>query len=267
MKVRRINISSSILVFTVLWMLIGNVQLHFLRSTKVTDNAKEKGHPETARMSVIKKVPTVGFRNLVANWTFVQFLQYFGDTKAREQRGYDSSSSYLSTAIHHDPYFTDLYVFLSGSTTLYAGRPEDTVKVMSEGLAQLDTKRAPDSYYVWRYKGTDELLFLNDSESAKHSFDMAANWASEFDDDESNLVMKVSQQTVQFLTDNPDSKQAQINAWSSLFSTAIDKDTRDRAVKKIEELGGSVLLFEDGSISIRYEKVKEAIEAEDDSDT
>ena len=207
-----------------------------------------------SQLTALKKMPVFGFRNIVANWSFVQFLQYFGDEDARRQTGYDDSPEYLSATIHNDPFFNDFYVFLSGSSTLYAGKPEKTISVMSEGLAQLHNYRAPDNYYIWRYKGTDELLFLNDGKSAQKSFKMAAEWASESSEENAVLIGKASQQTAQFLADNPDSKPAQINAWGNVLTTALDNNTRTRAVEKIRELGGDVFLTEDGEFKIKYSK-------------
>ena len=208
------------------------------------------------QLSALKNMPSVGFRNVIADWSFVQFLQYFGDNEVRGRTGYGNSAKYLSATIHHDPYFREFYVFLSGSSTIFAGKPEETVQVMSEGLARLSTQRAPDSYYIWRYKGTDELLFLNDGRSAQQSFEMAAKWAAQSDDVNGQLMSQLSEQTAQFLADNPDSKLAQINAWGSVLTTALDNETRNRAIRRIRELGGDVVLGSDGQLQIKYAQVE-----------
>ena len=209
-----------------------------------------------SQLRLIGQMPSFGYRNVLANWTFLQFLQYFGDDEARNTSGYGNSPDYLSVSIHHDPYFRFFYVFLSGSTTIYAGKPEESVRIMSKGLEDLKAHRAPDNYYIWRYKGTDELLFLNDSKSAQKSFEMAANWASESDSSEANSVAQISHQTAQFLATNPDSKPAQINAWGSILTTALNDGIRNHAIGKIRELGGNVLLSENGQFKIEYPKTK-----------
>ena len=243
----------SILSFSSLCYLVAIVQSESLQRFKLNiDPSAQSYSLSDAQLSALKKIPAMGFDNVVANWSFVQFLQYFGDDEARAQTGYDSSAKYLSTAIHHDPYFRNFYVFLSGSSTIFAGKPEETIRVMSEGLNRLYTHRAPDSYYIWRYKGTDELLFLNDSEAAQKSFEMAANWALQSNDENAPAVAQVSQQTAQFLSENPDSHLAQINAWGSILSTALDRQTQERAVERIRALGGDVVMTEDGQIQIEY---------------
>lgn len=209
-------------------------------------------------------MPALGFRNVVADYSFVQFLQYFGDDKVRQNSGYGRSASYLSTTIHHDPYFRIFYLFLSGSTTGYAGQPEKTVEIMRDGLAKVQAKRPSDIYYVWRYKGTDELLYLNDSQSAQKSFEKAAEWALDSNDEDAELAAQASQQTAQFLANNPDSKLAQINAWASVLTTALDNTTRNRAITKIKELGGNVVIGSDGQIEIKYAQAEESSEQDSD---
>ena len=253
MKLGLRNFCLSILPFGSLCCLVAVVQFESLQQFKLNSNSPAQSYSlSDARLTALKKIPTMGFSNIVANWAFIQFLQYFGDDEARKQTGYDSSSKYLSTAIHHDPYFRNFYVFLSGSSTIFAGNPEETIRVMSEGLDRLYTHRAPDSYYIWRYKGTDELLFLNDSEAAQKSFEMAADWALESNNEEATVVAQVSQQTAQFLAENPDSHLAQINAWGSILSTALDRQTQERAIERIRALGGDVVVTENGQIQIEY---------------
>lgn len=254
-----------VFISTILCSCTVATQLTSLKQLRISDSSTSRTELYKARLSAVKKAPNFGFRNIIANSIFVQFLQYFGDDRARHQNGYGDSPEYLAAAIRHDPYFRDLYVFLSGSTTLYAGAPERTVKVISEGLEDIADKPAPDSYYIWRYKGTDELLFLNDGESARISFEMAADWAKESDDKYASLIGQVSEQTARFLSSNPDSKLAQINAWGSVLANALDDDTRAHTISRIRQLGGDVVLTESGEFSIQYEKAE--IESEDLEDS
>lgn len=231
------------------------IQYSYLHKRSLYSNVSEKAHTlSIASLATIKQIPSLGFRNIVAGWSFIQFLQYFGDDTARRLNGYDDSAKYLSVAVHHDPYFRDFYIFVSGSTTLYAGNPRESIRIMAEGLSQMNKTRAPNNYYVWRYKGTDELLFLNDSKAAQKSFEMAAKWANESDDDAAESIAHLSKQTADFLKDNPGSKLAQINAWGSILTTAFDSTTRNRAISKIRELGGDISFTENGQLTIEYSR-------------
>ena len=254
MKLSFKNLCSPAFFLAILCSSIAFTQFQEVQRLSRDYSSVQDYHLSDAQLAVTKSVPSVGFQNIVANWSFIQFLQYFGDDEVRNRVGYGDSAKYLSVAIHHDPYFRELYVFLSGSSTIFAGKPKDTVRVMSEGIAQIGERRAPDSYYIWRYKGTDELLFLNDSQSAQKSFETAAQWAAQSDDVNGSLMSQLSTQTAQFLSNNPDSSLAQINAWGSILTTALNEETRQRAVAKIRELGGDVFVTDAGQIQIEYSK-------------
>lgn len=230
----------------------GAVQNHYANEEQTVEQLK-----------ILKNIPSFGFRNSIANWSFLSFLQYFGDENARNISDYSISPEYLSAVLSHDPYYKDFYLFLSESTTFYAGMPDKTVELMTEGLSYLNENRADDSYYIWRYKGADELLFLNEANAAQQSFEMAATWAEESSEENSQFMASLSRQTASFLASDPDSTQAKIGAWSSILITSRDEQTQDRAVEGIRSLGGDVLFSEDGGLSIKYpdtaqEEVSEA---------
>ncbi len=175
----------------------------------------------------------------------------------REKTGYNNSSKYFEAVLKHDPAYLDFYLFLSGSSTIYAGQPEKTIDIIDRGLRELSPNQPTNSYFIWRYKAVDELLFLGDGKAAQRSFSTAADWARKSNDPDAGIVANLSQKTADFLEDNSASSVAQIDAWSSLLSTALDNETRARAIKKIEGLGGSVIIDESGQVSIRYEKAED----------
>ncbi|MEY3327985.1 MAG: hypothetical protein RLZZ115_866, partial [Cyanobacteriota bacterium] len=65
--------------------------------------AKQEKEREAARLGLLKKFPTLGYGNLVAGWTFLNFLQYFGDNLAREQTDYELLDNYFEVIVAHDP--------------------------------------------------------------------------------------------------------------------------------------------------------------------
>jgi hypothetical protein len=230
------------------WLSLESINLrnHSTFSDKLSSEAK------ASELSAMSKMPALGFSNLLADWTFLNFLQYFGDDGARSIKGYELAPAFFEPIITHDPHYRTFYLFLSGSSSIYATTPQASVKLMNEGLAGLSPNEPPDGYYIWRYKGVDELLFLGDSQAAQNSFETAASWAEKSSDPASDMFEQLSRQTAQHLAANPQSKTAQINAWSSVLTTAIDDATRKRAVEQIRALGGDVVFFEDGSIQIKF---------------
>lgn len=207
---------------------------------------------ETLRLRMLKQAPALGFDNLVADWTFLNFLQYFGNVEARQQSGYSVSPEFFEVIVNKDPRFVDPYLFLSTSTSLFAGQPERAVDMMQRGTAAMTATVPEGGYRVWRYKGIDQLLFLGDGEGARQSFEMAANWADQSTDPEAVYVAEASRQTAAFLAENPASKAAQISAWIQVINLALDQQVQNIAVERIQALGGEILALEDGRVTVRY---------------
>ena len=193
---------------------------------------------EALRLNLLKQTPTFGFDNLVADWTFLNFLQYYGDNPAREQTGYSLSPAYFDLITRHDPRFVGIYLFLSGSVSYQVGQPEVAVRLMDRGTAVLSPEIDPNAYLIWRFKGLDQLLLLGDIPGSIASHEMAARWA--FGTPNENLV-PLFQQTANFLRRDPNSLPVRFQAWTSIYSQAEavgDKKTQERAKREILALGG-----------------------------
>jgi hypothetical protein len=140
---------------------------------------------------------------------------------------------------------------MSGSVSNFAAQPEASVEMFSQGLAQMTPTFPKDSFYLWRYKGVDQLLFLGDGVAAQRSFQTSADWARQSSHPDAALIAESSQQTADFLANNPDSRLAQINAWLSVLGNAFDDTTRQRTIERIEALGGRIIPNADGGFSVQ----------------
>jgi len=207
---------------------------------------------ENLRLALLQKIPDFGYSNLIANWTFLSFLQYFGNADARNRVGYRISPEFFEVIVGKDPYFLLPYLYLSASTSIFAGDPDRAVGLMAQGVSTMTPETPERGYLVWRYMGIDQLLFLGDGEAARESFATAADWADQSTLPEAESVAQASRQTAHFLEQNPASKAAQISAWVQIASFAVDDETRRQAVERIESLGGEVLADERGRITVRY---------------
>lgn len=229
-------------------------QLNELRSTSKNASPKvlqREVNSEALRLNLLQHTPAFGFDNLLANWVFLNFLQYFGDDDARLQTGYALSPEYFKIIVARDPRFLEAYIPLSTSISLYAAKPEVALALMEKGLHSMSPKSPPQSYYVWRQKGIDELLFLGDAQAARQSFEKAADWASIYPDDESQMVAAISRQTAAFLARNPVSKSAQVAAWAMILNNVTDDRTRQIVISRIESLGGQIINTPEGTVKIR----------------
>jgi hypothetical protein len=202
------------------------------------------------QLSIAKTLPTFGFDNIIADWHFIDFIQYFGDTDLRAQAGYGAAMEYFDAMLDRDPRFLYAYFYLSSTGSLYAGKPEKSVTLMDRGLKSLTPKVPDRGYYIWRLKAVDELLFLGKIPDARKSMLSAADWASQAATSEGENVAKLSQGTANYLARNPNSKQAQFDAWNMVLGAAVDDTVVKRAIEGIRSTGGKVTISPDGKFKI-----------------
>ncbi|XFA72436.1 hypothetical protein RYO59_000661 [Thermosynechococcaceae cyanobacterium Okahandja] len=219
----------------------------------LTDAEYQRQTAQTiAQMEALAKLPAFGFDNLVADWAFLQFLQFFGDSEARRSTGYDDSPAFFRVIVAKDPRFVDSYPYLSTAITVYASQPQTAVNLMTEGLTHLDPHYQLTAYLVWVFRAMDELLFLGRGLDAAQSYDRAADWAELQADANIRDAAPYYRSLAQTLRNDPDSRMAQMNAWIWALVNAVSDRSRETAIKNIERLGGKVSRLPDGSWQIRH---------------
>jgi hypothetical protein len=198
-------------------------------------------------------VPSFGFNNVLADWFYLNFIQYFGDVEARNKIGYSLIPDYFATIVEKDPHFTNAIYQMEVSNSLFAGLPEISVRLLEKSLQSIKPKFIVDlpTYYLWRSKGNSELLFLGDVAAAKKSYQKSIDWAEAYDDDDSKRIIAISRNSLRSLTENPNSKSAQIGAWISVLANRPDEKTIKRVIENIEALGGKVIENSNGRVIIK----------------
>lgn len=206
------------------------------------------------KLSLLQKTPAFGFDNLVADWTMLQFLQYFGDGEARDITGYSLCADYLDIIVENDPLFSRAYTIISPASSMFAGTPERTIAAMNRGLAQMPSTH-PDGYFIWLYKGVDEILFMGDLSAAEKSYRMSAQWAKESGNER---IVASANDTIKFLASKPDVRQAQANVWFLVWSNNKDVRIRRLAEARITSLGGQFAIDANGTVSMIPPKINES---------
>ena len=206
---------------------------------------KQSEQQEGLRLKMLKALPTFGFDNLVADWTFLKFLQYFGDDEARTVTGYRLSQDYFDIITRHDPKWVEIYPFLSIAVSFYQAKPEIAVQLMERGTSALSPQIDPQAWRVWRNKGLDELLLLGDTTESARSHDMAAQWVE--GTPEGQKLAPMFRATANFLRRDPDSVPVRFAAWSTVYYQTTDKFVRLRAKQALVKLGAQVRKDKDGN--------------------
>lgn len=216
-------------------------------SGQTQEETRKAVRDEEARLKLIRQLPPqgFGFNNMIANFTFLQFLQYFGDDIARNnfQTGYSLSPLYFANIIDRDPRFTSSYIYMSASVSIFAGAPSKAIEIYNNGLRFLNPDQQPSAYTIWRYKATDQLLFLGDAKGARESYLKSAEWADKASLSGKKLVedpkisAESSRQSAQWLEEERDLTKAQIGAWSVVLQNATDKKTVQIVAQELDKLG------------------------------
>ena len=187
-----------------------------------------------------KRSPHLGFANLKANLTYLDFVQYFGDSHARDTIGYKLVPDYFETINSIDPRFTQAHLSLSMANSVYAGNPAQTIALMEQALESVDPE-SKDAAFLWTYKGLDELLFMGDKQAAIDSYTMAAKWTSLTNKDPEtieNLATALEDASEIEL------KQAQVRAWSSVLAYIRDNQRQREIINKIAGLKAEIAALE-----------------------
>ncbi|TRU44840.1 MAG: hypothetical protein EWV49_08285 [Microcystis aeruginosa Ma_QC_Ch_20071001_S25] len=207
-------------------------------------NYAQESRLENSQVQLFKNIPSFGFNNMLANWAMLQFIQYYGDEDARRETGYGLSPDFMEIVAKNDPKFVRAYLMMSVASSVNAGKPERTIEIMNKGLSKI-TPDVTDAYFIWLYKGVDELLFLGDIPAAKKSYQMAADWAKIASNE---FIEKSARGTVKFLETNPDSRAPRVGAWMLVWINSQDEETRRLAQENIEKLGGKLVVINENQV-------------------
>lgn len=191
-------------------------------------------------------IPKLGWDNLVADWSYLNFVQYFGDNNARETIGYQLVPQYFQTIADIDPRFTQAHLRLSIANSMYAGNAEQTVVLMNRVLASVDPE-SEESALLWTSKGLDELLFLGNKKAAIKSYKIAAQWAELSENIRPDGLTIKDLETALEATNEIDLKEAQVRAWSSVLIHIRDSQKKKEIIDKIDNLQAEILVLEQTS--------------------
>lgn len=191
-----------------------------------------------------QQTSSLGFNNLAADLSYLNFVQYFGDRNARETIGYQLVPDYFEVINKIDPRFTHAHLTLSIANSMYAGDPGTTISLMENALTEINPE-SKDAALLWTSKGLDELLFFGDKEAAINSYQTAAQWADiEQVSRPDGLTIKDLEQALQN-TSEIQLKETQIRAWSSVLVYIKDKQREREIIDIIVSLKAEVADLEE----------------------
>jgi tetratricopeptide (TPR) repeat protein len=234
-------------------------QLHPGRGSDLQPEALQQ--QERLRLKGLQLLPRqgFGFNNLIADWAFLRFLQYYGDDQARQTGGYGLSPNFFEVMIQRDPRFIDAHFFMSGTLAFDLGQPELAIAYLKQGTDAIDPKRQPRAYLIWHLIGLNQLLLLNDLPNTIAAYEKAAEWAQVSPVAEDRDNVELFQRMANFLKTNPDSTPVRVWAWSTIYQQAEvvnDRNTQARARRELLALGATETRDQQGQIQFIPPKPK-----------
>lgn len=210
----------------------------------IAENPQQAEQQESLRLKALGRMPAGGltFNNLIADSTFLSFLQYYGDDEARQQTGYGLSPQYFDGVTQRDPRFVESYLFLSGVLSYQLGQPDLAMQYRQRGTDVLSPQQHPGAAAVWEFQALDKLLLTNDVPGAIQGYENAAAWASMSSDPEVKKAEPVFRRFAAFLKTDPDSRLIRFTAWVTIYQQAVaikDQGTQARVRQAILALGGT----------------------------
>jgi tetratricopeptide (TPR) repeat protein len=212
---------------------------------------------EGRKLKAMQKLPPrgFGFNNLIADYAFISFLQYYGDDVARveHQTGYGLSKEYFKIIIPRKPYFFDSHSYMTSSISILAGEPQESIALMEQALEKLSPEKFYRTYSLWRWKAIDEMLFLGDAKKAQESMKKAkeaverATFPPEMRE-EAELLKAIYQRSIEVLGTDFDGIRTKRMGWTLILSNASDERTRQIAVKELQKLGVGIEITPEGEI-------------------
>ncbi|MFO8040576.1 MAG: hypothetical protein R6U67_14160 [Sodalinema sp.] len=231
---------------------IAAIGLQGLRWQQVINQETEPVQEERRlelQLALLDQLPSLGFDNAIASWTFLQYLQYFGDEAARDQTGCRLNFAYLDQVTQRDPRFFTAYTFVPGGVSYCQGEPLKSVELLDRGLESISPDIDEQAFVLALLEALDRFLLLGDVPGAIHAYEQAADLAAETDSYAD--FASYYRQTAQWLRDNPDSLRARFIGWQEVYFNATDESVKERAISELENLGAQVIRQDDGSVEFR----------------
>lgn len=207
------------------WLCLA-VAIHFChRQVAVIEElSRRSGRQEVLvlpRADVLKLL-SLGYHQLLADCWWLAFIQYYGDTKARDKDHYRHACAYLDLITRLDPKFTQPYWFAAFAVGADMKRPDLAAQLIERGL---DANQ--ENWYLPFIAGINQYLFAgNDVEAAKYY-----RRAARYPDAPAWLGRQAG-----ILEARVPSMIKEANTWASIYLSTREKLVKNKARQKLIEL-------------------------------
>jgi hypothetical protein len=172
--------------------------------------------------SVALKIASLGYDDLLADYYWLRFIQYFGGGEARQRDRYASAEKYLRLIVMLDPHFLAAYDFVAFGVGGEEGRPDTAKEILDFGISHNQ-----DSWRLPFLAGINEYLFARNELEAANYYDIASR--------RPHAPPWLARQAGILRTKLPSTMKA-INVWKSAYETAVDNSIKRKAQSELVKL-------------------------------
>ncbi len=175
---------------------------------------------------------TFGYRNLLADWYWLDFVQYFGDIDTRRRTGYARSAEYLQLVTALNPAFLFAYAQANFAVAEMMAQPKLAIAILEAGAVRNpgrpDALGMPGTWYLYRLAGSVAFRHFGDYGRAARFYALAASQPA------APAVMKDN--AAAFYQAANDSERA-IRLWREFYYEAPLPELRAEALRHLKALG------------------------------
>ncbi len=188
-------------------------------------------HSEVPQTSFIPsaqaaRLVSLGYDQLVADFYWLAFISYIGDTAARANDHSAIADKYLDLITALDPYFVQPYWFCAFTVGAEQHRPLLANKIIQRGI-----KANFDNWYLSYIAGINMYLYAHDEVAASKYYEAASKLPG--------APSWIARQAVLLRAKIP-STIKQINAWDSIYRAENSKLVKSKARDKLIALWSQV---------------------------
>lgn len=209
------------------------IPIFFIQNHTISQQDRLQSEPTDFVLAAGKNLPSLGFRNAMADFFWLQFVQYYGDISTRSRSGYGLSYRYLDTITDRDPRFVKAYIFVNLAVTYQMGRPDLSEKLFLKGIAN-----NPENYNLWQARGFLHFLYTGDLKKAAYAFRQNAGFAVA---QEGNAKQHWANYWIGIAKaiemPDVDTRYTRRKIWEEIYSTTEDRQVKKMALVFLKPLG------------------------------
>jgi hypothetical protein len=165
---------------------------------------------------------TLGYDQLIADCWWLAFVQYYGNSKAREKDHCRLAYNYLDLITQLDPRFTLPYWFSAFAVGSEGKRPDLAEKIIDRGV-----RSNQDDWYLPFIAGVNLYLFAHNDRAAAKYYRAAARYPN---------APKWLSREADILEARMPTLLKQVNTWASIYNSSDDLLVKREAAAKLQEL-------------------------------